>query len=76
MVRCEPGAGMTVWVVDQGGPDEWAFWIGLPRCDCGWFLADAKPVLSTSGGVRAVSGRCSRHGEVETRDFDIADVEP
>jgi hypothetical protein len=60
---------MSAWVVD-----DWTFWIWEARCsECGYYLKDAKPVMGASG-VRAVSGICARHGEVETAEFEMGDL--
>ena len=65
---------MSAWVVDQGGGDMWTFWIWSAKCDeCGYFLKDAKPVM-VAAGVGAVAGKCARHGDVETHDFEMGDL--
>ena len=64
---------MSVWVVDDGGWD-WTFWIWESRCgECGRFLKDARPVMGFTG-VKAVAGKCARHGDVETHDFEMGDL--
>lgn len=66
---------MSVWVVDQGGGDEWSFWIWAAKCPkCGKLLKDAHPVMHPRGGVGSVKGRCARHGETDTHDFEIGDL--
>ena len=64
---------MTAWVVDDEGTP-WTFWIWESRCaECGYFLKDAKPVMGHNG-VKAVAGKCARHGDVETHDFEMGDL--
>jgi hypothetical protein len=65
---------MTAWVVDMGGGDMWNFWIWAARCDeCNAYLKEAKPVMGETG-VKAVAGKCFRHGEVETHSFELGDL--
>lgn len=61
---------MSAWVVE-----DWTFWIWDARCDeCNAYLKESKPVMHPAGGVAAVSGKCFRHGDVETGRFEIGDL--
>ena len=59
----------SAWVCD-----DWHFGIYECRCECGRFLSKPEPLMRMEG-VRAVRGVCKKHGEVETSDFSVFDIE-
>ena len=62
------------WSAEEypGDPHPWEFVLYDVRCRCGWFLANAAPVMS-SHGVSSVEGDCKRHGHVTAGSWDIID---
>ena len=60
----------TVWLAE-----DWRFWLLDVRCACGWYLADAEPVMGRTG-VNGAEGVCKRHGRVAAATYDVCDWEP
>jgi hypothetical protein len=65
---------MSVWTAYDGPGDTsgWRFFLIDVRCECGWFLADAQPVMGING-VSMAEGICKRHGSVKTTRFEVYD---
>jgi hypothetical protein len=60
----------SAWVAD-----DWEFWLFDVKCKCGWYLADAEPVMGRNG-VAGAEGICKRHGKVAAETWDLCDLEP
>jgi hypothetical protein len=60
------------WHVESIWHGDWDFVLYNVRCQCGWYLAKAEPVMRGSG-IGDVEGDCKRHGHVTAASWDVID---